>query len=491
MVSFYAPIDLIQNELRNARIQNLGAAPTTPVEGQLYYDSAGHVLYWWNGTTWVAASAAAGGPPSGPAGGDLSGTYPNPTVARTSVAGSPGFTTAGSVTIGVNVVTGNRALYLTDTSGALPGLPIYNNGGGNIRMDAGLILMAVSGVALTAGGRIISVSDPTAAQDAATKNYVDNAINGTSWRAPVRVATTANIALTGTQTIDGIAVVAGDRVLVKNQTTPANNGIYVVAAGAWARSTDADAWTELVNAAVFVSVGATQADTAWVSTVDAGGTIGTTAVTWVQFGAGAVYTAGNGLQLVGNQFSALAAPGGGIIVAAAGLSVDNTLFQQHDPDLDAIAALTTVGFIVRTGGGLATTRTLTPNAPITILNGDGNANNPAIGIANFSGSAPGAVPPSAGGTTTFLRADGQWAAPPTAPAGTVTKFAAALTGTVAYATGEVVTHNLNTRDVHVAVVNGNSPYQRVECDWEATTVNTITVRYSPNLGAGFRCIVMG
>jgi hypothetical protein len=71
------------------------------------------------------------------------------------------------------------------------------------------------------------------------------------------------------------------------------------------------------------------------------------------------------------------------------------------------------------------------------------------------------------------------------------KYAAALAGNVAYATGEVVTHNLNTRDVQVIVINGASPYQAVEVDWEATSVNTVTLRYNPNTLTGYRVVVVG
>jgi len=76
----------------------------------------------------------------------------------------------------------------------------------------------------------------------------------------------------------------------------------------------------------------------------------------------------------------------------------------------------------------------------------------------------------------------------TAVTGMAKKFAAALTGT---ASPETVTHNLNTRDIHLMVYNGASPYTAVEVDWDAATVNTATVRYNPNLGAGYRVVVMG
>lgn len=151
--------------------------------------------------------------------------------------------------------------------------------------------------------KLTNLAAPTADGDAANKAYVDSVAQGLDVKASVVVATTANITLSGTQTIDGVGVVAGDRVLVKSQSTASQNGIYVVASGAWTRATDADIWNELVSAFVFVERGTTQADTGWVCTVDAGGTLGTTAITWAQFSGAGTYTAGTGLTLSGGQFS--------------------------------------------------------------------------------------------------------------------------------------------------------------------------------------------
>jgi phage-related tail fiber protein len=150
---------------------------------------------------------------------------------------------------------------------------------------------------------ITGLADPVSAQDAATKSYVDAVAQGIDAKASVRAATTANITISGTQTVDGVALVAGDRVLVKNQTTESQNGIYVVASGAWSRSTDADTYNELISAFTFVEEGATNADTGWVSTVNAGGTLGVTSVTFVQFSAAGAYVAGDGLTLSGNIFN--------------------------------------------------------------------------------------------------------------------------------------------------------------------------------------------
>jgi len=155
---------------------------------------------------------------------------------------------------------------------------------------------------------------PTAGNDLVNKTYVDNLAAGLSWKDSVVAATTTNITLSGTQTIDGVSVLATERVLVKNQTTVADNGIYVCAAGAWSRAADADTWDELVSGAVFVEEGTTNGDTGWVCTVDTGGTLGSTDVTFAQFvGGGTTYTAGTGLsESPAGQFNVNA--GAGLII---------------------------------------------------------------------------------------------------------------------------------------------------------------------------------
>ena len=185
--------------------------------------------------------------------------------------------------------------------------------------------------------RITGLLDPSGPQDAATKNYVDNIASGIDAKASVRAMTNANITLSGAQTIDAVALIAGDRVLVMGQTATATNGVYVVAAGAWSRATDLDTWNELVSAYVFVEEGASFADSGWLCTVNPGGTIGTTPVTWVQFSGAGQITAGAGLTKTGNTIDAVGTAGR-ISVVADAIDIDSAYVGQT-----SITTLGTIG----------------------------------------------------------------------------------------------------------------------------------------------------
>lgn len=144
--------------------------------------------------------------------------------------------------------------------------------------------------ALNMGSQLITnVLTPSAGTDAANKNYVDTAITSVTGlftsKGTVRVATTANGVLASAfangQTIDGVTLVTGNRILLKNQSAPAENGIYTVnASGAPTRATDMDVWSEVAGAWVTVQEGTVNADTVWLSTANDGGTLNTTAITW-------------------------------------------------------------------------------------------------------------------------------------------------------------------------------------------------------------------
>jgi len=125
---------------------------------------------------------------------------------------------------------------------------------------------------------------------------------GISWKNPVTAATTTNITLSGLQTVDTVSLVAGNTVLVKNQTNSAQNGIYQVNSGAWTYALGSTTWSQYVSALVFVEYG-TQAGSAWYCTAQPGGTLGTTAMTWSNFSVSTTYSAGTGLTLTGYVFS--------------------------------------------------------------------------------------------------------------------------------------------------------------------------------------------
>lgn len=244
---FLVPIDLAKNEIQNAVAQVLGAAPSTPVAGQFYYDSTTGALTWRNGSAWV-----------------------NP-LARASHTGTQAASTISDFDTQVR----------------------------SSRLDQ----MAAPTADVSFNSRkITGLATPTAATDAATKGYVDAAVNGTDWKQSVRAASTANIAaLSGLLTIDGITLVAGDRVLVKDQSTASANGIYVAASGAWSRATDADENAEVTaGLSVMVTEGTTQADSQWRLTTNDAIVVGTTALTFAQIGAGSSYSEGTGIDIAGS-----------------------------------------------------------------------------------------------------------------------------------------------------------------------------------------------
>lgn len=232
-----------------------------------------------------------------------------------SVFGRTGAVVATSGDYNTLQVTENTNLYFTNarartaisltTTGA-SGASTYNNSTGVLNVPtytlAGLGGLPIAGGTMT--GTLTLFADPTNALDAATKGYVDNAITGITWKNSVKAATTANITLSGTQTIDGIALIANDRVLVKNQSTATQNGIYIVAAGAWSRATDANISAEIWGSAVYVQSGGTvNGGTQWANSNTTSPVIGTDNITFGQVAGAGVYTNGSGLSLTGNVFS--------------------------------------------------------------------------------------------------------------------------------------------------------------------------------------------
>ena len=245
------------------------------------------------------------------------------TLATVATAGATGSSTA------IPVVTINAKGLTTSITTAAVIAPAST-------LSGNTLAAGVTGSSLTGLGTISNLSvtagtistTPSSATDIANKDYVDTVAQGLDPKASCVAATTANITLSGTQSIDGVALIATDRCLVKNQTAPAENGIYVVASGVWARAADMNTWEEVPGAFAFIEQGTTQADTGWVCTSNAGGTLGTTAITFVQFAGVGSYTASTGLTLTGTAFS-LTAPVtvalGGTNETSAGIASFNNI----------------------------------------------------------------------------------------------------------------------------------------------------------------------
>lgn len=321
--SFLTSINLNKNELSNARVQNLSTAPSSPVNGQIYYDSDDDVMYFWNGSSWRSMDANAAGV--------AASTWDANSIVKADTDDNPvALTVAEQTLVGrlsggqiddLSIAQVKTLLSLSDADvQALVGAMVTGNTetGVVVTYQAGdqtldfvveplNDLPAPDGDLSMASFKITNLATPTATTDAATKGYVDSAINGLSWKDQVKVASTAAGTLATDfedgDTVDGVALATGDRILIKDQASAAENGVYVVAAsGAPTRAEDADSEADLLSAAVFVEQGTANADTAWIMTTNSAIVVDTTALTWTQFGAGASYTAGAGLTLTGNDF---------------------------------------------------------------------------------------------------------------------------------------------------------------------------------------------
>lgn len=270
-MKFGSNIDMLLNQITNFVVHLLSSDPGTPTEGQVWYDTTNK---------------------------QFKGRDDNSTEVFTrGVNVSTPITKSGNddkPTIGIQAATSGQNGYLSSTDKA--------------KLDAATDAATASTLMLRDSNGRAKVAAPAAASDIARLQDVQDAVAGVNWKDSVRVATTVNgtdaTAFANGQVVDGVTLVTGDRLLRKNQTTASENGIFIVnASGAPTRATDADTGAEMLQAAVMVEEGTTNGDTAWVCSTNGPITLGSTSLTFVQFGGGSSYTAGNGLTLSGNTFN--------------------------------------------------------------------------------------------------------------------------------------------------------------------------------------------
>jgi hypothetical protein len=429
---FLVSIDLNKNELQNAVIQNLATAPSTPLDGQIYYNTSDDTLYFWNGTAWINVvqqaeilyntfsnrpTAAAGNTgalffatdqnllyfSNGSAWSQVS-AFGNATATTsygdTAVNGSANTYSRSDHTHGTpsltstapqNQAIGDTASVGTATTPAradhVHGMPSFGNvtaqtsfgassanGSGTsiARNDhthgtpthdnAAHSAINLSALAVPTANvpfatyKITGLGNPTDDQDAATKYYVDQAVQGLTWKAAANLLSTVNVALTGstnTLNIDTYGALtsadSGYRIVLTNQTDDTQDGIYVYTDNGTnytlSRATDGNPYTELIGASIYVQEGTTKAGTSWVQSnhylTSFAGQV------WVQIAGPGTLTAGNGINITSNVVSAVVESGAGLTVSGSGLAIDTAVVVRK--------------YAASVGDGTNTTYTLTHN----------------------------------------------------------------------------------------------------------------------------------
>ena len=507
---FLTDINLAGNQLINATFEKLTADPTTGnFEGRLYYNTATDLLKLYTGSAWTAVGAITNvqgttdevdvSVSNGVAtvslpttiNANTTGSAAKLTTTRAielsgDITGTANFDGSAAINISTTIAANSVALG-TDTTGnyvadLTAGTGISVSGGGTETAtitvtNTGVTALAGTANQITASGSTGSITlslpsavtfpgtvtlnaDPSSELQAATKQYVDSVAQGLDVKASVKVATTVTgtlaTAFANGSVVDGITLVTGDRILIKNQSTGSQNGIYTVnATGAPTRASDMDVASDFPSSFTFVEQGTLNADTGWVCTNNLV-VVGTTDIVFAQFSGAGTYTAGNGLSLSGGSFS-----------IDTSITVDKTTAQT------------------------LTNKTLTSPVVSGLSISDGSIVIEGATDDAFETTLT-FTDPTADRTITFKNESGTvaYTADITSALTTYTRKYSADIGN-ASATSISVTHSLSTRDVQVQVYD-NATYDTVEVDVVRTDTNTVTLSFAsaPALNA-YRVVVVG
>ena len=485
-MKFVTNLNLNQNQLINGKFEQLATDPSSDnFEGRLIYNTTEDTIKVYTGSAWRKMLHAVS--ISGAASAALTQAEANGTITLTPVL---------ATTSAHGVMSSSDKTKLDDaTADATASKLVIRDGSGNAK-----------------------VATPTDAAHIATKGYVDSARQGLDVKASVRVATTAaiNLAtdLVAGDVIDGVTLVAGDRVLVKNQTSGSENGIYVaVSSGTGVRSSDANGTAdtgELTSGTfAFVEEGTTNFDSGFVVSTNGTITVGTTAITWTQFSGAGSFDAGDGLSKSGTTVNvnvgtgieissdtlriSSAAAGDGLGYSAGVLSVTLGAATGLETTSDAVGIKLDSGIagLATTSSGLKIKSDIAGDG-LTYTNGV--ISRDVIDLAQGSNDTTGTLPVDQGGTGAVTESDARTSLASTTSGGmdTSTPVLARVSSKAigdGAATSYTITHNFNTRAVLVQVYD-SSTYETVIADVSRTNVNAVTVAFSVAPGSNAYTVVV-
>jgi len=501
--SFLTPINLNQLELQNARIQNLATAPSSPVAGQIYYDTTVSQLKVYEGTGWApvgGVATGAGAPATSPL--STGSMYLDTTNSLLYVSNGTASSANWIPVMPYGLTSDIANLNSANASGSSLKVARADHVHRHIDTDhSGIHLNALAtatGAYSMGGYQINNVATPTASTDAANKGYVDATAQGLSIVESAEAATTSSLttnwaytagtagadggtgvgatlvySAAGTFTIDGHALVTGDRVLVKNQVTGSQNGIYTVGTTGGStltltRATDYDnhiAGQVGPGDFIFVTAGTTNGSTGWVqtqagtSTTPTNGTkLGTDSLSWTQFSGTGAYTASNGVLLTGTNFTFNPLSTGGLATGSSGgyVLLPSTSGLATSSSGLTLNPTSTGGLTTNSSGALILLNTTSGMNTTS----SGLAVTPGLGITITGQGAAGAATNNQVAINTDV---------------VVRKYAATIgDGTT---TSFTITHNMATKDVQVTLYD-NTTNVEYTADVTHSTTNTVTVAFA-------------